>query len=103
MSDNPFADQGRIGIQIEETEFTIAPAGNTTVQLTLRNQGLEEDTFSLTVGGIPSSWISTASPNILLGPGEETPVEDAHVQHESGQRCRAGRRVELACAEDRRQ
>jgi hypothetical protein len=74
MSDNPFEQQGRIGIHAPETEFSIAPAGNTAVNLTLKNQGLEADTFALTVGGIPASWISTATPNVPLEPGEEKKV-----------------------------
>ena len=74
MSDNPFADQGRIGILSEETEYSVAPAGNTTITLTVRNQGLEEDTFSLSVGGIPPSWISTSTPNIQLDPGQQKKV-----------------------------
>lgn len=74
MSDNPFEDQGRIGIHLDETEFSIAPAGNTAINLTLKNQGLDDDTFSLTVGGIPGSWISTATPNVSLEPGLEKEV-----------------------------
>jgi len=74
MSENPFDQQGRIGVYAEETEFSIAPAGNTTVTLTVKNQGLEADTFALTVGGIPASWISTATPNVTLEPGEEKKV-----------------------------
>jgi len=74
MSENPFDNQGRIGIHIEETEISVAPAGNTAIELTLRNLGLEEDTFSLTVGGISASWISTATPSVTLEPGEEMEV-----------------------------
>ncbi len=74
MSDNPFEDQGRIGIHLDKTEFSVAPAGNTTITLTLRNQGLEDDTFSLTVGGIPGSWISTATPNVTLAPGQKKEI-----------------------------
>ena len=73
MSDNPFTE-GRIGIRTEKTEISVSPAGNTTVKLTLRNQGIEEDTFALSVGGIPPSWISTATPNVTLAPGEEKDV-----------------------------
>jgi len=74
MSEQRFADQGRIALHVEEKEFSVAPAGNTTIEITIRNQGLEDDTFSLSVGGIPASWISTATPNIHLDPGQETRV-----------------------------
>ncbi len=73
MSDNAFTE-GRIGIRAEKTEISVAPAGNTTLKIALRNQGIEEDTFSLSVGGIPPSWISTATPNVSLAPGEEKEV-----------------------------
>ena len=74
MSENPFENQGRIGMVAGETEYSVAPAGNTTIELTLRNQGLEDDIFSLSVGGIPASWISTASPNVNLAPGQEKEI-----------------------------
>ncbi len=74
MSENPFDDPGRIGIHIEETEYSIAPAGNTSIDITLRNKGLEDDTFALTVGGISASWISTATPTVTLEPGEEKEI-----------------------------
>lgn len=74
MSENPFSDQGRIGLHIEDTEHSVAPAGNTNIEITLRNLGLQEDTFSLTVGGISASWISTSTPSVTLQPGEEKEI-----------------------------
>lgn len=74
MSENPIEDQGRIGLQAEETEYSVAPSGNTTIDITLRNNGLEDDTFALTVGGIPASWISTATPTVALEPGQEKEI-----------------------------
>ena len=47
MSEQRFADQGRIALHVEEKEFSVAPAGNTTIEITLRNQGLEEHTSEL--------------------------------------------------------
>ena len=74
MSENPVEEQRRIGIHVEETEYSIAPAGNTSIDVTLRNNGLEDDTFALTVGGISASWISTATPTVTLEPGEEKEI-----------------------------
>ena len=54
MNENPFEDQGSIGVHIEKTEFTIAPTGYTTITVNLRNQRLENDsqtTQILTDGG----------------------------------------------------
>ena len=71
MSENPIADQGRIGIRLDKTEFTVAPSGNTTIAVFLRNQGLEDDTFALAIGGVPAAWVSSSQPTVTLAPGEE--------------------------------
>ncbi len=39
--------------------------------LVMHNRGLEEDTFRLSVEGIPTSWVSTPSAQTRLEPGEQ--------------------------------
>jgi len=75
MSENPFENQGRVSIRLDKTEYTVAPSGNTTITITLRNQGLEDDNFALGVGGVPASWISASQPVVSLAPGEEKEAE----------------------------
>ncbi len=71
MSENPFSNQGRVGIRQDKLDYAVAPSGNTTVTITLRNQGLEDDRFALAIGGIPAAWVSSSQPVVSLVPGEE--------------------------------
>lgn len=71
MSEYPFADQGRVGMRLDKSEYVVAPAGNTKITVTLRNQGLENDSFALAIGGIPAAWVSSSQPVVSLIPGEE--------------------------------
>ena len=71
MSENSFAEQGRIAIRLDKTEYMVAPGGNTHVMVILRNQGIENDRFALAVGGIPAAWVSAGQPVVSLTPGEE--------------------------------
>jgi Tol biopolymer transport system component len=66
--------QGRIGVLAETTQFTLAVGGSVAIPLVLSNQGLVADTFRLNVNGIPASWISTSTPSVRLGPGEQREV-----------------------------
>ncbi len=65
---------GRIGILLASTEFAVAPEDTVTIPLILFNQGLERDVVSLSVKGIPSSWVSTASASTPLSPGQQQEV-----------------------------
>ena len=75
MSENPFTDQGRVGIRLDKAAYTVAPSGNTTITITLRNQGLEDDRFALGIGGVPAAWVSASQPVVDLAPGEEKDAE----------------------------
>lgn len=69
-----FEVQGRIGILLESVQFSVSPGSQTRAPIVLRNQGLTEDDFRLTLEGIPSSWVSTASAVTRLTPGEQKEV-----------------------------
>jgi ABC-type amino acid transport substrate-binding protein/heat shock protein HslJ len=75
MSENPFTDQGRVGIRLDKDAYTVAPSGNTKIVITLRNQGLEDDRFGLGIGGVPPAWVSTSQAVLDLAPGEEKDAE----------------------------
>ena len=66
--------EGRIGIMLESTQFSVASGENTTVQISLHNQGLVDDEFRLSVDGIPLEWISTPSAVTALAAGEQRRV-----------------------------
>lgn len=69
-----FEVQGRIGVLLESTQFSVSPGSRTRIPIVLRNQGLSEDDFRLAFDGIPSSWVSTASPVTRLKPGEQREI-----------------------------
>ena len=69
-----FQVQGRIGVLLESTQFSVAPGSNVDISVILLNQGLEEDYFKLSIEGIPSNWVSTPTPVIRLSPGEQEEV-----------------------------
>jgi TolB protein len=48
--------------------FSVIPGSTVHIPILLQNRGLQEDTFRLTVSGIPANWISTNSPVTTLEP-----------------------------------
>ena len=69
-----FEVQGRIGVLMETVQFSVAPGSSTSVPIVLLNKGLVEDSFKLSVDGLPVSWVSTSSPVTHLEPGEQKEV-----------------------------
>ncbi len=65
---------GRIGMLLAATEFPVAPGERVALPLVLFNQGLERDVVSLSVEGIPSSWVSATSASTPLSPGQQQEV-----------------------------
>jgi len=66
--------EGRLGVMMEATKYTVSPGGNVIVQLSIRNQGLVDDEFRLSVEDIPIEWVSTPQPVIPLKVGEQHKV-----------------------------
>ncbi|MEA3440743.1 MAG: transporter substrate-binding domain-containing protein [Chloroflexota bacterium] len=75
MSENTFENSSRILIHIEKNEYTMPPGGNTVITVTLRNQGLDDDSFILSIMGVPATWISTPMPLVNLAPGKEIAID----------------------------
>jgi Tol biopolymer transport system component/uncharacterized membrane protein len=82
--------EGRVGVLMVSTQYSVAPGGSVTIPIVLINQGLEEDTFKLGVEGIPVGWISTPSPFSMLASGEQREVS-LTVQPPRSPDSRAGR------------
>ena len=53
MNENSFDNQSCIGIHLDKEDYDITPAGNTTIPVLIRNQGIEEDRFILTIEELP--------------------------------------------------
>lgn len=85
-----FENRGRIGVMMESVQFSVAPGKSTTVPVLLLNQGLEADSFRLSVEGLPVNWISTQTPTVRLEPGEKKPAE-LTIQPPVDSRSKAGR------------
>ncbi len=69
-----FEVQGRIGVMMEALQFSVAPGSSASIPIVLLNQGLVEDSFRLSIEGLPVSWVSTSSPVTRLNPGEQKEV-----------------------------
>jgi hypothetical protein len=65
---------GRIGLLLAATEFPVAPGDSVSIPLVLFNQGLEGDIVSLSVEGIPSSWVYASAASTTLSPGQQQEV-----------------------------
>lgn len=66
--------RGRIGVLMESTHYAVSPGDSVTMTFVLINQGLVEDTLSLSVEGIPAGWISTPAPVNRLASGEQREI-----------------------------
>ena len=81
---------GRIGILLAATEFSAVPGSSVSIPLVLLNQGLDADTFALSVEGIPSAWVYAPSAAVSLAPGRQQEVT-LTVQPPASAQTRAGR------------
>jgi hypothetical protein len=64
----------QVALRIETADLTAAPGSSVTVSLFLHNHAPADDSFELTVTGIPSNWVSTPSPVVRLSAGEQREI-----------------------------
>jgi len=69
-----FMARGRVGVMLNSVQFSVAPGSRITIPIVLLNQGMEADNFGLSVDGIPLGWVSTSTPVVALGRGEQKEV-----------------------------
>jgi hypothetical protein len=74
MQEPSSGEQGRVGIHVETTSFTVTPGDSVTIPIVLTNHGLEADVLTLAVDGIPSSWVYASSVSTPLNPGQSQQV-----------------------------
>ena len=70
-----YSSEGRIGVLMQATQFTVAPGSRVSTTIVLINRGLTSDDFQLHVEDIPTGWISTPAPITRLEPGAQREVE----------------------------
>ena len=87
-----YQTQGRIGLLLAATEFSVTPGKTLTIPLLLHNRGIDEDAFSLSVEGIPTAWVSTPSPTVRLAPGQQQETT-LTIQPPLSAASQAGRRI----------
>ena len=69
-----FESRGRIGVMMEAVQFSAAPGSSINVPILLLNQGLETDSFRMSVEGLPVNWVSTQAPVTRLEPGDKKEI-----------------------------
>ena len=63
-----YESRGRIGVLLSSLQYPIIPGSTLHIPILLQNRGLEDDTFRLSIAGIPANWISTNSALTRLEP-----------------------------------
>ena len=70
-----FQSEGRIGVLIASTQFSVAPGSSITIPILIINRGLEPDSFRLNVTEIPTAWVSASTAHVRIEPEEQKEVE----------------------------
>ena len=65
---------GRISVLLDHDQISVEPGKMVSASLTLLNQGIVVDHFSIAVQGIPAAWIPTQPPVVQLMPGAQQVV-----------------------------
>jgi hypothetical protein len=69
-----YESRGRIGVMMEAVQFSVSPGGSIDVPILLLNQGLQTDSFRMSVEGLPVNWVSTQTPLARLEPGDKKEI-----------------------------
>ena len=71
MQDHSPTGQGGFAVHLTSLKFTVAPGEGISIPVLVYNQGGEEEMLTVSIQGLPSSWVSVPSPLIHLTPGEQ--------------------------------
>lgn len=85
-----YESEGRIGVMLGSVQFSIMPNTSVTVPMILKNHGIKDDVFILSVEGIPANWVTTSSPLTKVDAGQSKQIQfNLHVPRTS--QAQAGR------------
>jgi uncharacterized membrane protein len=70
MTEQATQAEGRVSLQVEPAEYSVAPGSSLAIPLVLTNQGAAEDYYELSVVGIPTNWVSFPTPVNRLSAGQ---------------------------------
>jgi len=77
-----YESEGRIGVLLGSVNFSVVPGTRVTVPMILKNHGINDDSFMLSVEGIPANWVTTTSPLTKVDAGKSKQIEfNIHVPH----------------------
>jgi len=70
-----YESEGRIGVLLGSVQFSVMPSASITVPMILKNRGIKEDVFILSVEGIPANWVTTTTPLTRVNSAESKQIE----------------------------
>ncbi len=70
-----YESEGRIGVLLGSVNFSVVPNTSVTVPMILKNHGINEDSFMLSVEGIPANWVTTTSPQTRVSAGKSKQIQ----------------------------
>lgn len=70
-----YQSKGRIGVMLGSIYFSISPGSTIDVPVLLQNRGLEEDSFRMSISGIPPNWVSTNAAFTELEPNMSKEIQ----------------------------
>ena len=70
-----YESEGRIGVLLGSVNFSVVPNTSVTVPMILKNHGINEDSFILSVEGIPTNWVTTTSPLTRVNAGQSEQIQ----------------------------
>jgi len=70
-----YESEGRIGVVLGSVNFSVVPNASITVPMILKNHGVSEDSFILSVEGIPANWVTTTSPLTRVPAGQSKQIQ----------------------------
>jgi hypothetical protein len=85
-----YESEGRIGVLLGSVQFSVMPNASITVPMILKNRGIKEDTFILSVEGLPANWV-TAPSSLTRVNASQTSETQFSIQVPRSSEARAGR------------
>jgi Tol biopolymer transport system component len=70
-----YESRGTIGILLGSIHFSVAPGSTITIPILLQNRGLDDDSYQLSIDGLPPTWISTNSTVTRLDPSASQEIQ----------------------------
>lgn len=59
---------GKLGVAVPQANLTVEPGSSVELSFTCLNQGQLEDTFAISVDGLPTGWVPAESGTLILPP-----------------------------------